>query len=95
MHEVSRTPRIIPSVKLNTALPLDALTKLNAHLYSELEGKVPFGSHQRFFVERINAFFADKHLDLAPYVTGAESGSLVVSGSPEVIAILERLLHHV
>lgn len=89
---MSRTPKIVPSVKVKISFPVDVLAKLNLHLYSELEGKVPFAAHQRFFVDRITEYFNNKHLDLAPYVTGAAAGSLIISGHPEVISILKGLL---
>jgi hypothetical protein len=89
---MARTPSLVPSVKLTTALPLDVITQLNAHLYSELEGRVPFGSHQRFFTEQIRAFFSDKHLDLAPYL-GTSPGAIVVSGTPEAIELLKGLIY--
>lgn len=55
---MARRPNIIPGVKLTLVLPLDVLSRLNAHLYSSVEGRIPHGAYQRFFVERINEFFA-------------------------------------
>jgi len=54
---MSRRPNVIPSVKLTTHIPLDVMNRLNAHLYSPVEGCVPRGAYQKFLVERINEFF--------------------------------------
>lgn len=86
-----KTKKLIPSVNLTTSLPLDVMTQLNAHLYSKLEGRVPFGGHQRFFVERIREFFSSDHLDLAAYAK-TSPGAITVSGTPEAIQILKGLL---
>lgn len=89
--KVSRTPRIIPSRKLNLALPLPVFTKLTAHLYSPLEQRVPFAAYSTFLSDLINSFFSDRRLDLAPF-TGGAPGSQLVSGPPETLAVLEQLL---
>lgn len=49
----------MPSVKLTTRLPLDLHTRLAAHLYSPLEGRIPLGAYQAFFSERIREFFKE------------------------------------
>lgn len=55
---MSRRPNIIPSVKLTTRIPMDVMVKLDSFLYSEVEGRIPLGAYQKFFVERIQEFFA-------------------------------------
>lgn len=42
---------------LHLSLPLSVRAKLDLHLYSNLEGRVPKGAYQQFIVERINEFF--------------------------------------
>ena len=88
---MSKRPNIIPSQQLNVALPLPLYSKLSAHLYSELEGRVPHGAYSRFLIDQLQAYFSSKHLDLAPYING-DPGAFVVSGSPEAIAVLLRAL---
>lgn len=88
---MSRRPDLIPPVKLTTTLPLDVHTQLTAHLYSELEGRVPHGGYQGFFIERIKEFFGQKTLDLSPY-TGLAAGLFVVRGDPVTIEILRTHL---
>ncbi len=82
---------LIPSQPLNVALPLPLYTKLGAHLYSELEGRVPHGAYSRFMINLLQGYFAHQSLDLAPYA-GTQPGGAQVTGSPEAIAILQRLL---
>lgn len=54
---MSRRPNILRPVSLHLMLPEDLYAKLAVHLYSSAEGKVPKGSFQKFFCERINEFF--------------------------------------
>ena len=89
--KMARRPNPIPSLQLNVALPLDVHTQLTAHLYSDLEGRVPLGAYQRFLVERIREFFGSRRLDLAPYAA-TEPGAFVVTATPETLAILEKTL---
>ena len=48
-----RPANIIRPSKLTTTLPEDLRAKLDLHLWSELEQRVPVGAYQRFLVERI------------------------------------------
>lgn len=48
---------IIPSDRVEVWLPEDIMARLKLHLYSEVEGKIPKGAYQRFFIERLNEFF--------------------------------------
>lgn len=52
-----RRPNVIPSIKLTTHIPLDIMNRLNAHLFSPVEGCIPKGAYQKFLVERIKEFF--------------------------------------
>lgn len=54
---MANRPKVMPSVKLNIALPLDSWTLLTSHLYSQAEGRVPKSAYQKFFIERINEYF--------------------------------------
>ena len=88
---MSRRPNMIPSVMLNVALPQPVHTQLTLHLFSELEGRVPLGGYQRFFMERIGEFFTRRTLDLAPWTGGIE-GEMVVSGHPATLEVLRHVL---
>ena len=47
-----RPRKVIPSVEKNISLPRDLVAVVELSLYSELEGKVPFGAWQRY-LERL------------------------------------------
>ena len=90
---MGRRKNLIPSIMLNVALPLDVHTRLSAQLYSELEGRVPVGAYQRFFVEMIRERFEGKSLDLAPFIPEAPAGAFIVNGTTEsILALKYRLM---
>lgn len=49
---MARPRKAIRSVEKNVSLPEDLVAKVDLELWSELEGKVPFGAWQRY-VERL------------------------------------------
>jgi hypothetical protein len=55
-----RRPNILRPIKLTTTLPEDIRAKLDLYLYSEVEGRVPKGAYQQFFIERIQEFFQQR-----------------------------------
>ena len=86
-----RPKSVEPSRSLNTHLDEHWMARLDIHLFSSLEDRVPKGAYQRFFNERLREFFTLKHLDLSPYV-GSLPGTLRVSGSEQAIESLKRAL---
>lgn len=85
-----RQPDIIRPVKLTTTLPDDVRTRLDLFLYSEVEGRIPKGAYQQFFLDRIRDFFGTKSLDVG-LVLGLPFPA-IVRGSPETIEFLETYL---
>ncbi len=65
--------------------------ELTLHLWSDLDGRVPYGGWSTFFIERSREYLRSERLDLAPYA-GTEPGVFVVSGFPDVIRELKKLL---
>lgn len=57
---MGRKPNIIPSHQVCVRLPEDVYLKLMLHLHSEVEGRVPVGALQRFFMERITEYFSPR-----------------------------------
>ena len=55
-----RPPRIDRPVEKNISLPTSLVAKVELELYSELEGKVPFGAWQKFLIGLIEDYFAKK-----------------------------------
>jgi hypothetical protein len=88
---MSKRANVIPSQPLNVALPLPLYTQLSAHLYSELEGRVPHGAFSRFFIDLLRGYFSEQHLDLAPFV-GSPPGAFILHGSPEAVDACRRNL---
>ena len=86
------TPRnAIPSRKLHLALPAEVGAALDLHLFSEVEGRIPKGSHARFLSERIREYLEWGALDLAPYLQDAPPGS-VVWGPRGLVDLLRNAL---
>lgn len=88
---MSKHKNLIPSQPLNVALPLPLYVQIQAHLFSDLEGRVPYGAPSSFIINLVRGHFTNQHLDLAPFL-GAAAGAYVVSGSPEAIAALQSKL---
>ena len=86
-----RRPNIGPSVATNLHLPETVRTRLDLILFSELEGRVPKGAYQRFFLERLQEFFTTKSADLSALL-GLAPGSCIVKARPEALLLLEAVL---
>lgn len=87
---MSRQPLIDRPVRLVLMLPESVRARLDLHLYSPLEGRVPKGNYQSFFLERISEFFQWRRLELAPF--GFPAGYFI-AGPREMIDTLERRLN--
>lgn len=74
---------------LQLSLPESIRGWLDAHLWSEVEGRVPYGAHSRFIQERIYEYQTWRVLDLSPY--GFPQG-MFVKGPEEVIRRLASRL---
>ena len=85
-----RPANIIRPSKLTTTLPEDLRAKLDLHLWSELEQRVPVGAYQRFLVERIVEYFNSTSLDIGEYL-GLPT-SAWVRGTPAAIELLRNKL---
>lgn len=72
---------------LNLKLPVELRFKLDLHLFSDLEGRVPKGAYKDFFESRLIEFFGWETLDLRPY--GLPS---IVRGPTETIQQLKEAL---
>ena len=55
---MARPSRVIPSVNKNIAIPQDLCARLELELYSELEGRIPFGAQAKFFEQLLREHFA-------------------------------------
>lgn len=87
-----RPRNVTPSIVLHVSLPGDIGARLNLHLYSEAEQRIPFAAYQRFLVDRVREFFGRQILPLSPYFAGSVPPDSYVYGSPEVIEMLRKAL---
>lgn len=54
-----RRPNLERSLPLNLMLPESLRTKIDILLYSELEGRVPRGKYQEFFIGLLTKHFSE------------------------------------
>lgn len=52
---MGRPRKAVPSIEKNISLPRDLVARVDLELYSDLEGKVPFGAWQRYVESLIRA----------------------------------------
>lgn len=82
-----RRPNVEPSIATNLHLPESVRTRLDLVLFSELEGRVPKGAYQRFFLERLQEFFTTRALDLSASL-GLAPGQGIIKCRPEAHSAL-------
>jgi hypothetical protein len=54
---MARPKNTLKTVYFNVGLPEDLAVKVKLELYSELEGKIPFGASQEFFTGLVRSHF--------------------------------------
>lgn len=57
---MSRPYNILRPTKLTLHLPEDVRAKLDLFLFSSVEGRIPKGAYQKFFIQLINEHFAKR-----------------------------------
>lgn len=77
---------------LHTTLPEDVAGRVELHLYSPAEQRIPKGAWQAFILERIFEFFEWKTLDLAPYIPDLPPEGGFVRGPRAVVDMLKEKL---
>ena len=87
-----RPRNAIPSRNLHLMLPEEDATRLELHLWSEAEQRIPHAARQKFFTERMREFFGWQRLDLHAYIPGLAPGS-IVQGPPALIEFLKGRLN--
>jgi hypothetical protein len=86
-----RKPLVEPSIPTHLHLPASWRTKLDLILYSPVEGRIPKGAYQRFFLNRLVEFFDTREMDLGPYL-GSLPREHLLRARPATIEALTRLL---
>ena len=54
---MARPKKTVRTVYLHVGLPEDLAAQVQLHLFSELEGKIPLGAQQEFFVSLLHSHF--------------------------------------
>jgi len=88
-----RRPNIIRPIKLTTTFPEDVRAKLDLHLYSEVEKRVPQGAIQRFMIDLINQYFAKaEEVDLQDDPSVPEGPKGIFPENGQVILRFDKLV---
>jgi hypothetical protein len=66
--------------------------RLELHLWSEAEQRIPHAARQKFFTQRLREFFEWEKMDLHAYIPGLAPGS-IVQGPPALIEFLKGRLN--
>lgn len=56
---MARPKKTTRTVFKNIGLPEDLVARLELHLYSDLEGRIPQGAQQEFFTKLLREFFEE------------------------------------
>lgn len=83
-----RPKNIDPPTSLYLMLPETVRARIDLLLFSEIEGRVPHGKYQEFFLDRIRDYFDNRRLHLHPW---GISGT--VSAPQHILDELERKLN--
>jgi len=57
---MARPRKTIRTVYTNIGIPEDLAARVQLELYSELEGKIPFGAQQEFYTKLLREYFERK-----------------------------------
>ncbi len=57
---MARPKKVIRTVYTNIGLPEDLVARVKLELYSEVEGKIPFGAQQEFFTKLLRDYFGER-----------------------------------
>lgn len=82
-----------PTRQFHIMLPEEEASRLELHLWSEAEQRIPYAARQKFIVERIREFFGRQSLDLAAYFPNLPAGTFVLYGPEPSILVLKERLH--
>ena len=86
-----RKPNLEGSIATNLHLPASARTRLDLLLFSEVEGRVPKGAYQRFFLERLHEFFNLRTADLSDALN-QPPGTHTIRAKPDTILAITAVL---
>lgn len=82
-------PSLDPTAQVCIKMSQKLVARLDLHLFSELEGRVPKGKYKEFFTARVREFFEWRRLELGAF--GFPPGYFI-AGPKEMIEALEKQL---
>lgn len=88
---MGRPANVIPGSSLELTIPVPLRAKLDLELYSDTEGRVPYGAYSKLFVELLAERYEHKTLDLSAYLN-VQPGTFIVKGSQQTIDRLKQAL---
>ena len=56
---MARPKKTTRTIFKNIGIPEDLVARLELHLYSDLEGRIPQGAQQEFFTKLLRDYFSD------------------------------------
>lgn len=54
---MGRPAAVIPSARIEIRIPVDVKSELDIYLFSEVEGRIPYGAYSQFFENLTREFF--------------------------------------
>ena len=81
----------VPGRDVHIVLAEEDASRLELHLWSEAEQRIPFAARQRFFTERLREFFGRGSIDLGLYLRDVQVGSYVYGPAPTIERLREEL----
>lgn len=70
---MARPKKVTRTIYKNIGLPEDLVARIELHLFSDLEGKIPFGAQQEFFAALAWKFFEELDAAQRQNMTGVEA----------------------
>ena len=86
-----RHANLEPSVATNLHLPQSVRDRVDLMLFSELEGRVPKGAYQKFFLGLLGDFFTTRTVDLSRELDLPPGRGLVRAHPDAATALQARL----
>lgn len=83
----------VPGRDVHVVLAEEDAARLELHLWSAAEQRIPYAARQRFFTERLKEFFSRQSIDLAAYFPNLPSGMFIVYGADSTMTVLKERLH--
>ena len=86
-----RPRNAVKTKDLHVMLPAPEFDRLDLHLWSDAEQRVPYAAKAKWVTERVREYFTNERLDLGLFFPDFPPGSIVVGG-PETIRRLRQAL---